>query len=298
MVKFRTRFLRMLILGFKQFQDPYYQGFAAQISFYLLLSIVPILLLITQILGIFGISLERAFDLVQEYTGDKMSSMLLGLFEFRSVGLGSVVFLVIALWAASRASFAIMRITNYTMTEGRSTGKSYFAERFRAIRTMIITIFTIVFSLVILAYGKLILEMVVSALGLNEAIFVDNVWLWLRWLLGFGLYFLMVSYNYYILPTEKMQFRKVFPGSIFASVGMLLVTWGYSRYTTSLADYDVLYGALSSVVGLMFWFYLLAWVLCLGVLFNKVWDDTSGNFSKRTPPDELKELGKTILKNL
>ncbi len=298
MTKFRTRLLRMLILGFKQFQDPYYQGFAAQISFYLLLSIVPILLLITQILGIFGISLESAFALIQEYTGNKMSSMLLGLFEFRSVGLGSVVFLVIALWAASRASFAIMRITNYTMTEGRSTGKSYFAERFRAIRTMIITIFTIVFSLVILAYGKLILEMVVGALGLNEEIFVDNVWLWLRWLLGFGLYFLMVSYNYYILPTEKAPFRKVLPGSIFASVGMLLVTWGYSRYTTSLADYDVLYGALSSVVAVMFWFYLLAWVLCLGVLFNKVWDDTSGSFSKRTPPAELKELGKTILKNL
>jgi len=298
MVKLRTRFLRMLILGFRQFQDPYYQGFAAQISFYLLLSIVPILLLITQILGVFGISLESAFELIQEYTGDKMSSMLLGLFEFRSVGLGSVVFLIIALWAASRASFAIMRITNYTMTDGRSTGKSYFAERFRAIRTMIITIFTIVFSLVILAYGKLILAMVVGALGLDEAVFVDNVWLWLRWLLGLGLYFMMVSYNYYILPTEKVPFRKVLPGSIFASVGMLLVTGGYSQYTTSLANYDVLYGALSSVVALMFWFYLLAWVLCLGILFNKVWDDTSGSFSKRTPPAELKELGKEILKNL
>ena len=191
-----------------------------------------------------------------------------------------------------------MRITNYTMTEGRSTGKSYFAERFRAIRTMLITIFTIVFSLVILAYGKLILEIVVGALGLDETIYVDNVWMWFRWLLGFGLYFLMVGYNYYILPTEKLQFKKVLPGSVFASVGMLLVTWGYSRYTGSLADYDVLYGALSSVVGLMFWFYLLAWVLCLGVLFNKVWDDTSGNFSKRTPPPELKEIGREIMKNL
>ena len=41
----------MFILGFKQLQDPYYQGFAAQIAFYLLLSMVPIVLLITQILG-------------------------------------------------------------------------------------------------------------------------------------------------------------------------------------------------------------------------------------------------------
>ncbi len=274
----------MFILGFKQFQDPYYQGFAAQISFYLVLSIVPVFLLITQILGFFNISLESAMSLIEQYTGKEMSSMLRGLFAFSSVGFGNIVFLGIALWAGSRASFAIMRITNYTLTDGKSTGKGFWSERLRAIRTMAITVVTIVFSLVILAYGKLIIEAVIAALGLSEAVFVDNIWMWLRWLLGFGLYFLMVSYHYYILPTERVAFRKVLPGSILASVGMLLVTYCYSKYTNTLADYDVLYGALSSVVAIMFWFYFLAWVLCLGVLCNKVWDDTSGGDSKRELP--------------
>lgn len=285
MAKIKTRLLNMFIMGFRQFQDPYYQGFAAQISFYLVLSIVPIFLLLTQILGLFNISLESALALIEQYTGREMSGMISNLFAFSSVGFGNIVFVVIALWAGSRASFAIMRITNYTLTEGKSTGKGYFSERFRAMRTMAITLVTIVFSLVILAYGKLILEAVVAALGLDVDLFVDNIWMWLRWVLGFGLYFLMVSYNYYILPTEKVAFRKVFPGSIFASVGMLLVTYCYSKYTNTLADYDVLYGALSSVVAVMFWFYFLAWVLCLGVLCNKVWNDTSSeSFSKRTPP--------------
>ena len=276
----------MFILGFKQFQDPFYQGFAAQISFYLVLSIVPTILLITQILGLFGISLESAMALIEDYTGKRMSGMLMSLFEFSSVGAGNIVFIVVALWAASRASFAIMRITNYTFTDGKTTGKGYFTERFRAVRTMGITIVTIVLSLVILAYGKLILTAIVAALGLDPEIIVESTWLWLRWLLGFGLYFLMISYNYYILPTEKVKYKKVIPGSVFASVGLLVVTGIYSRYTTSLADYDVLYGALSSVVAIMFWFYFLAWVLCLGVLFNKVWDDTSKPFSKMTPPSK------------
>lgn len=274
----------MFILGFKQFQDPFYQGFAAQISFYLVLSIVPIILLITQILGVFGISLESAIGLIEEYTGKRMSSMVMHLFEFSSVGVGNIFFVVVALWAASRASFAIMRITNYTMTDGRNTGKGYFSERFRAVKTMCITIITIVLSLVILAYGKLILTAVIAALGLNPDIIVESTWLWLRWILGFGLYFFMISYNYYILPTKKVSYKKVIPGSVFAAIGLLVVTGIYSRYTASLADYDVLYGALSSVVAIMFWFYFLAWVLCLGVLFNKVWDETSEPFSKRTPP--------------
>ena len=288
MAKIKTRVLKMFVLGFKQFQDPYYQGFAAQISFYLLLSIVPIILLITQLLGIFDISMEYAIQLIEQYTDKRMSSMIEKLFEFSSVGYGNIIFLVIALWAGSRASFSIMRITNYTLTDGQSTGKNYFIERIRAVKTMIVTVFTIVFSLIILAYGKLILTVIMTILGVEAELYVDSIWIWLRWLLGFALYFLMVSYNYYILPTERVRFRKVLPGSIFASVGMLLVTLLYSKYANSLADYDLIYGALSSVVALMFWFYFLAWVLCLGVLCNKVWEETSAPFSKRNPPEHLK----------
>ena len=290
MSKIRTRLAKMLILGFKQFQDPYYQGFAAQISFYLMLSIVPIILLITQILGFFGISLESAMSLIEDYTGNRMSGMLSSLFEFSSVGFGNILFIILALWAASRASFAIMRITNYTMTDGKTTGRGYFSERLRAIKTMCITIVTIVISLVILAYGKLILKAIMAALGLDASIIVESTWMWLRWVLGFGIYFSMISYNYYILPTEKVEYRKVIPGSIFASIGLLAVTGFYSRYATSLADYDLLYGALSSVVAIMIWFYFLAWVLCLGVLCNKVWDDTSDSFSKRRSAEPIKRL--------
>lgn len=284
---FRARMKKMIILGFKQLQDPYYQGFAAQVSFYLLLSIFPIFLLITQILGIFDISGETALKLIENYTGKQISNMIFGLFEFKSVGYGSVIFIAIALWAGSRASFSIMRISNYTLTGGKSTGENYFVERFRAIRTIIITIFTIVFSLIILAYGKLILKTAFSVLGMNYVQYVDNIWIWLRWILGFALYFIMVSYNYYILPTQKIPLKKMLPGTLFASVGMLLVTVGYSKYTNSLADYDLLYGALSSVVALLFWFYLLAWVLCLGIVCIKVWNDTSDNPIKMNSPEIL-----------
>lgn len=265
----------MFILGFKQLQDPYYQGFAAQIAFYLLLSMVPIVLLITQILGVFDISVSSALELVEQYTGKQISSIIESMFAFSSVGYVNIVFIVIALWAGSRASFAIMRITNYTMSGGQSTGGNYFIERIRAIKTMVITVMTIVFSVVILVYGQLILQTVLDMFGLEGEKYINNILMWLRWLIGFALYFMMISYNYYILPSEKVKFRSVIPGSVFASIGLLLVTLLYSRYASSLADYDLLYGTLSSVVAIMMWFYFLAWVLCLGVMCNKVWDDTS-----------------------
>lgn len=274
MIKVIRKLEKMFILGFKQMQDPYYQGFAAQVAFYLFLSIIPTMILITQILGFFNISLDVAVGLLEQYAGKRLPPMFNALFEFSSVGFGNLIFAAIALWAGSRASFAIMRITNYTLTDGQSTGRNYFIERFRAIRTMLITILTIVFSIVILVYGDLILASIINILNLDESPISDGMWKFFRWAMGFFLYFLMVSYNYWIMPSVRVTFRSVLPGSILASIGMLVVTLCYSIYASSLANYDVLYGALSSVIALLIWFFLISWVLFFGVLCNKVWFDS------------------------
>ena len=280
----------MFIVGFQQIQDPYYHGFAAQISFYLMLSVVPVLILIIQMLGLLGISMQTALDIVEQYTGNRISGVVSMLFEFSSLGFGNIIFLIIALWAGSRASFAISRITNYTMTEGRNTGKNYFIERARAILTMLLTMISLVVAIVILCYGKIILLGVLKALDVEDTAFVDSFWLWLRWPLGFVLYFLIISYNYYILPTVRKPFRTVVPGAIFASIGMLIVSWAYTFYTSSLVNYDIMYGALSSVVALMIWFLLLSWVIILGIMCNKVIEDTSHPYSKRDVPEEIEEI--------
>ena len=58
---------------------------------------------------------------------------------------------------------------------------------------------------------------------------ISNVlWMLLRWPLGMALYFMMISYNYYMLPIRRVRFRDIVPGSIFAAVGFLVVTYAVS----------------------------------------------------------------------
>lgn len=282
----------MCVVGIRQLQDPYYHGFAAQISFYLLLSVVPLLILITQLLGLFDINVEWALGLIEQYTDSKTASLINYLFRFNSIGFGNVIFLVIALWAGSRATFAISRITNYTITEGHTTGKNYFIERIRALGTTFITVISLALALVILCYGKVILLLILSLFGVdNTGHYVDSIWMLLRWPLGFMLYFAVVSWIFYITPTVRRPFRRCIPGGIFAAVGMIIVTAAYSFYNTSLVHYSIMYGALSSVVALMIWFLLISWVIILGVLCNKVCEDTSVPFSKKNPPEHLERYG-------
>ena len=269
----RERVKHMVILGFRKLSDPYYQGAAAEIAFYFLLSIVPTLILLSQLLGLFSISLDGIRDwLNTDMIRVEGADMILSLLDYSPSGVNSVFLAITAVWAASRAQFAMLRITNYTLTDGISTGKGYVRDRIRSLKTVVITVFTIGFSLVILVYGELILKLVFGIVAGSEI--AEKTWVMIRWPIAAGLYFLMISYNYYVLPTHRVPYRAVVPGSIFASIGLMAVTWAYSIYTSVSSGYDILYGSFSNFVALMFWFYLLSWVLFLGVILNKVWWDS------------------------
>ena len=265
----KERLKKMIILGIAQFQDPYYQGVAAQLAFFLFLSILPTIILLSQLMGIFSLSLEGIQELANiNITGEGMKA-LEDMFSYRPSGANSLFLAVTALWGASKVQFSLIRVTNYTITDGKSTGEGYVKDRLRAIKTIIITLFTIVFSLVVLVYGPMLLKLVFGMVAGGEL--ADAAWITLRWPLAAALYFFMISYNYYVLPSKKVPFRDVLPGSIFSSVGFLIVTYVYNIYSSKSINYNILYGSFSNIVALLMWFWFMSWVICLGITLNRVW---------------------------
>jgi len=270
------RIFKMIKLGIKQIRQPYYQGVAAQLAFYFMLSIVPILIVFSQLLGFFSISLEVLSDIINEYFDSEIAYILQRFITYSPTGTMNVFFTIIALWSASKVQFSMIRIANYTITEGKSTGEGYIRNRLKAMKTMLIALFSVTFALVILVYGEPLLRLVLSVVNrnLNIVYEVDSLLLFIRWPAALALYFLMVSYSYYALPYGKVEYRKILPGSIFAAISMLLVTYLYSIYIGYIANFDIIYGSLATFVALMFWFFFLSWALVLGVVFNKVYYDT------------------------
>lgn len=265
----KQRIKRMIILGIYQFQDPYYQGVAAQLAFFLFLSILPTLILLSQVLGLFSLSLQELQEWADINISGEGVELIDDMLRYSPSGANNVFLAITALWAASRAQFALIRVTNYTLTDGESTGEGYVKDRIRSIKTILVMIFTIAFSLVVLVYGPMLLRLVFGkVLGTELA---NAAWVAFRWPVTMGLYFLMISYNYYVLPTEKVPYRDIVPGSLFASVGFLVVTIVYNIYTNHSANYDILYGSFSNIVVLLMWFWFIAWVMCLGITLNRVW---------------------------
>ena len=303
------RIKRIIILTAKKVMDPYYAGSAAEVAFFLLMSIVPAILLLAQVLNVFDLSMDVIRSIIDEYANENMASILLPLFERRSSGALSVALVILALWSGSKAIYSLMRITNYSYLGGHPSKNpvtGYLRERARAMLTIFIIIFTLLFAIGIVLFGRVIVEGVLTYLNdvLGGNYNIDDLWLNIRWVFGFVLYFFMVMSIYYLLPSSKKRYMKlisrenklksvrrvvgawlsnskntiktIYPGSIFAAIGMMVVTWFYSLYISAIsrANFNILYGSLGAAVLLLLWFYILAFVLVLGIQINSVWEES------------------------
>jgi membrane protein len=66
------------------------------------------------------------------------------------------------------------------------------------------------------------------------------------------------------VPNAQVNAWAAFWGAVVATAGWELATNGFAFYLSSgLASYELVYGSLGTIVGLMFWIYLGSLVTCL-----------------------------------
>ena len=259
---------KFLNIGFhlwRQFDDPYYAGFAAQMAYFFLMSVVPMLIVLTQVLGIFDISMDFVRDWLELHLSTEMGSFLESLFRASSTGVSNLFMIVLAVWASSSLAFSLSRLTTYTLSNGKYR-YNFLTERLKAIPMVLLTILVVAVSLLVYVYGELIAQRVLK----NALIYrIVNE---LRTPVIFLIFFVIILSVYYILPRIRVPLIAVLPGSVVATIGIMIVTWFYSLYISKATNYNLLYGAFSNIVAMMLWFYLISWVLCIGMMFNKSWD--------------------------
>ena len=259
------RFRKICFHLWRQFDDQYYAGFAAQIAYFFFMSSVPMLIVLTQVLGIFDVSMDFIKEWLETHLSTEMGGVLLRLFSASSTALTNVVMIVLALWASSSLAFSLSRLTTYTISYGRYRF-NFFIERVKAIPIAMGSILVVAATLVIYVYGELIARRVLQNTHMGNLI--NN----LRTPVLGILFFVVILANYYLLPRIRVPLRAVLPGAVVATIGIMIVTWFYSLYISRATNYNLLYGAFSNIVAMMLWFYLISWVLCIGMMFNKSWD--------------------------
>ena len=256
----------------QQIQEDDVFGRAAQLSYYFLLALFPLLLFLTSLLGYFAEAGTQLRNNLLSYLSEVMPASASDLVrttmdEISSgKGGGKLSFGILAtLWAASNGMGAISESLNaaYNVKETRP----WWKVRLVSIGLTIALAVLIISALTLVLYGGEIADKIAANFGLSSAFAIS--WKVLQW--PIVLFFVLFAFNliYYFAPSlREQEWKWITPGSIIGVVLWLLVSFGFRAYLHFFNSYSATYGSLGAVIILMLWFYLTGASILIGGEIN------------------------------
>ena len=146
----KRKLFYVTIRTIRRLRDPYYQGAAAEMGFYFIFSIIPLLTLMLQILSFFDLAGRLYDSMFIRFQDDGMATYVLSAVQ-SALGSASfsVAFIIVTLWGASKIIFSMIRMANYTYRVDEIKRNSYVRSMLRSIITVAMLILMIVATLVV-----------------------------------------------------------------------------------------------------------------------------------------------------
>ncbi|MBS4179214.1 YihY/virulence factor BrkB family protein [Lederbergia citrea] len=273
--KSKNKFMNFVKPLIAKIMDNDVTGMAAQLAYFFLLSLFPLLIFMITLLPYTPLSQEDIFHLIKDFAPTETFTMIQKtineIMSNRSGGLLSIG-IIGTIWSASNGMNALMRSLNraYDVTERRP----FLLARGLAILMTIAMIFVFLVALLLPVFGKQIGLFIFSNLGLSHEFM--KMWGILRWVLSPIILFLVFLAIYYLSPSLKIKCTTAIPGAIFASIGWVIVSLGFSFYVSYFGNYSSTYGNIGGIIILMLWFYISAIIIIVGGEINSLIGENKG----------------------
>lgn len=239
------------------------------LSFFLLLSSIPIILIFGVIAGAFSLSFDSLSEFITLSLPASTSKLILPLFSGKTLDYSVVLLVLSALYLASRATKAIIMAANNIYGGERNTVQ----EIIKSIIITILIIMLFIFMTIILILGEKILELLsqVPDIGFISKNILESI-NFFRWPLSIFVIFFTVKLIYTLTPNKKISSKTVNKGTLFTTLSWIFITFIYSFYVTHYASYNEYYGSASNLVVLMIWVYLISQIFVMGMIINAIED--------------------------
>jgi membrane protein len=243
-------------------------GRAAQLAYYFLLALFPLLLFLTSVIGLLlgsGTGVRHALFAYfsRVLPGSAFNLVDSTMYEVSAAsGGGKLTFgLLAALWAASNGMGAITGALNaaYNVKETRP----WWKQRLTAIGLTLVLSILIISALVLVLYGGKIANHIAVTYSFGQAFTFG--WKFLQWPLVLGFMLLSFSLIYYLAPDLREQkWVWITRGSTTGVALWLVVSFAFKLYLHFFDSYSKTYGALGAVIVLMLWLYFTGAAILIG----------------------------------
>src|SRR3954462_13359073 len=252
----------------KEFQEDNLTDWAAALTYYGVMSLFPMLVVLVALLGLVGqeSTIATMTDSLRSAGLDDVAKNIQGPLDEivrHKGGAGALVGfgLLVALWSASGWVGAFTRAMNsiYDVKEGRPFWK------LRPLQILITLVTVLLVSLVLIAVvvSGPVAEAVGTAVGAGDT--AVSVWGVAKWPVLLVVLMAMVAGLYYIPPNVRQpRLRWVTPGGVTAVLVWILASAGFGIYVSNFGSYGKTYGTLGSVITFLVWM----WLSNLALLFG------------------------------
>ncbi|MDN6640048.1 MAG: YihY/virulence factor BrkB family protein [Tetragenococcus sp.] len=236
------------------------------VAYYLLLSLFPLLITVGNILPFLNIDPNSVTPYIQEIIPSTIYQFLgpaiEDLLTQSSGGLLSIS-AITTIWSASKSINALQKAMNKSLGVEQRAG---IVARILSVLVLIVFLFAMVALSLVIGAGQVLLDAIQPIFQIPDS-FV-NIFQTVKWPLTFVALFLLMAIIYWMVPNVKMKIRSILPGSIFATVGWMLLSQVFGLYARYFATTVSGYQIIGSFVVLMLWLNFAAMIIILGSVLN------------------------------
>ncbi len=260
------RFKAFLQKVFMVITRPEMRVLPGQLAFFFVLSVVPIVTLITYAASFLHLPMDFISNFIGKAFSYDVAKLIAPMIQVTNIDFQFFLTLLVGYYIASNgaASMIICSNTIYGIPD-----RDFLHRRIKAIIMTFLIVFLFIFILVVPVFGQNIIEMI-EYVNMNDTItktihFAFNL---LKGPIAWFIIFCFIKILYTMAPDRNIDSSYVNYGAIFTTAMWVLVTALYSYYINHFANYAVFYGGLANIVMLMLWVYFLAYVFVIGMALN------------------------------
>ncbi len=117
--------------------------------------------------------------------------------------------------------------------------------------------------------GDLIVKIVLELVNNPSSLYIYSpIYKLLKIMTSFLIIYFCIKLLYTIAPDRSIKSKTTTMGSLFTTIGWIIVSDIFGFYITKIANYNVLYGNFANILILLLWIYLLSYLFMMGMAMN------------------------------
>lgn len=238
----------------------------ANVAFFIVLSVFPILTLVGILASYLSLSVDGLIITLESALPNSLTNLLTPYIINNNFDSNTIIFTVVAFVLASNGSHALILSSNSLY---KIENSNYIKRRIKALFLILLLILLFMFLLSFLAYGnqifRIILEIVTYS-PVNKILYY--IFSFIKWPIAMLIIYIIIKIIYILTPDDKIYSKTTTKGALFTTIGWTIATAIFSFYVSNFAHYDIYYGSISSIIVLMIWVYILSYILMVGIAIN------------------------------